>query len=315
MSKPSTRSTIRAARPSPYRRPERNKVLKRSRRRRFIRRGTAGTVLAVAGLAALAWGSSLGLDWLRSTPLLGVRAVSLDGVRMADAERLRAQLSSLRGENLLAANLQALRSALLADPWVREAVIRRVFPHTLSVRIEEKQPVAVAVLDGIPAVVDRSGAIIVPWLARLGSLDLPLITGVDAVRAAERPGRVRVGIEALAALGQHDPDLIERVSEMNLSRQDRITAHLIGEPAPLFLSREDVTVNLDHYLAIRDDIHHRVGQVAAIDLRWRGRVVVIPAGNPARPAGLGLGPGTRRPSATLRTVSLREPSPGGQHDG
>ncbi len=52
--------------------------------------------------------------------------------------------------------------------------------------------------------------------------------------------------------------------------------HFSDEPAPVHLSREDVTVNLDHYLAIRGDIRKRAAAVQAIDLRWRGRVVVVP---------------------------------------
>ena len=64
----STRSEIRGAKTSPYLRPGRNKVLKRSRRRRFVRRGTALAVIAAVGLGLAAWGGSIGWRWLSSTP-------------------------------------------------------------------------------------------------------------------------------------------------------------------------------------------------------------------------------------------------------
>ena len=179
-----------------------------------------------------------------------------------------------------------MRGSLVSDPWVREVVVRRVFPHTLSVRVLERQPMAVAVLDGMPTVVDGTGVAIVPWSPRLGELDLPLVTGVDDDTAEARAENIRAGMEALAALRRHHQQLLDRLSEVDMSRTDRITARFIGEPGPLLLSRQEVTANLDHYLAIRDDILPRVGAVKAIDLRWRGRVVVVPAGRPPRSAGL-----------------------------
>ncbi|MFQ5718519.1 MAG: cell division protein FtsQ/DivIB [Acidobacteriota bacterium] len=278
----STRSTIRAAEASPYLRPGRNHVLRRSRRRRFVRHGAVVAGFAAVALTGVVWGGATAWRWLTSTPLLTVQAVSLTGVRRADRDGLRVLLKGLTGENLLAIDLAAVRATLVADPWVSEAAVRREFPHTLSVRIEEKQPVAVALVDGVPAVVDGTGRIIAPWPARLGVLDLPLITGLAGGDGSA--ARIRTGISALTALARHDPELIAALSEIDVSQEDRLTARFIGESVPVLLSREDVTANIDHYLEVRDDIHHRVAAIGAIDLRWRGRVVIVPA-----PAGDGKG--------------------------
>jgi cell division protein FtsQ len=259
-----------------FRRPQRNEALRRSRRRRFIRRGSwAGFFLAVI-VAVLAFAGAEGWHWLRTTPLLKITEVSLLDVSQADSRRLEALLSSWRGRNLVAVDLSTVRAAMLTDPWVEDALVRRVFPGTLNVRIREKRPVAVAVLDGRLTLVDRAGQAIVAWSTRLGTLDLPLLTGLDTQAAGERSGRIREGLAALAKLSRHDPELLTRLSELDLSRADRLTARLTDEPAPLYLSREEVTANLHHYFAVREDIHTRLAAVHAIDLRWRGRVVVVP---------------------------------------
>jgi cell division protein FtsQ len=263
-----------------FRRPQRNEALRRSRRRRFIRRGSwTGFFLAVI-LAVLAFAGTEGWHWLRTTPMLEITKIALGDVSQAESRRLDRLLSAWRGRNLVAVDLSAIRAAMLTDPWVEDAMVRRVFPGTLTVRISEKRPVAVAVLDGRLTLVDRAGQSIVAWSARLGTLDLPLITGLDIQAPEERSGQIREGLAALASLRRHDPDLLARLSELDLSRADRITARLTDEPAPLYLSREEVTANLDHYLAVREDIHTRLAAVHAIDLRWRGRVVVVPDGNP-----------------------------------
>ncbi len=260
-----------------FRRPGRNQLLRRSRRRRLLRQGAWAGVAVAATLAALAWGGKAAAGWLRATPLLAVDHIRLEGVEKADGQRLRDALAALQGQNLVAADLEGVRRRLLADPWVADAVVWRVLPDTLAARIVERQPAAVAVLEGVLTLVDRGGEPIVPWQPRLGAVDLPLLSGLEAAAGGERSALIRGGLEALAALRSHDPALLARLAELDLSRPDRITARFTDEPAPVLLSRDHITGNLDHYLAVRDDIRGRLGgDVRTIDLRWRGRVVVVP---------------------------------------
>jgi hypothetical protein len=129
--------------------------------------------------------------------------------------------------------------------------------------------------------VDGFGAPIAPWDARLGELDLPLITGADAAPDTDRPARLRQGLAALRELLAHDPALFRRLAEVDLSVGGRIAARFTDEPAVLYIAPGLVTANLDHYFAVRNDILERLGPARVIDLRWRGRVIVIPAGGPA----------------------------------
>jgi cell division septal protein FtsQ len=268
---------------SAFRRPQRNQLLRRSRRRQRIRRGAWGGGAAVVLLALLAWAGVAGMDWLRATPLLAVDHIRLEGVAQADGQGLTAALAGLQGRNLLATDLDQVRRRLLADPWVADAVVWRILPDTLAARIEERQPVAVAVLDDVLTLVDRTGEAIVAWHPRLGPLDLPLLAGLEEYQGAARAAQVRSGLDALAELRRHDPALLARLAELDLAAADRITARFTDETAPVILSRDQVTSNLDHYLAVRDDMRGRLTAVQAIDLRWRGRVVVVPqSGEPAR---------------------------------
>ena len=284
--RPAAGPAVREKPRAPFRRPQRNHLLRRSRRRRLIRRSAWGGGAVVVLLALAAWAVTAGTDWLRATPLLAVERVRLEGVVQADGPRLEAVLAARRGSNLLATDLGQVRAALLADPWVADAVVWRILPETLAARIEERQPAAVAVLDGTLTLVDRTGEPIVPWHGGLGALDLPLLAGLEEAPAAARRAEIRAGLEALARLRSHDPALLARLAEIDLSRPDRITARFIDEAAPVLLSRDAVTTNLDHYLAVREDIRGRLSAVQAIDLRWRGRVVVVPrAGASTRKTG------------------------------
>jgi cell division protein FtsQ len=261
----------------PFRRPLRNQALRRSRRRQAVRRSAWGLALLALGLAAAGSAGVAGWRWLRSTPLLAVEDVLLEGLSRADPAALRARVAPWRGRNLLAVDLERVRRAVAADPWVEAASVRRNLPDALAIRIAERQPVAVAVLDGALTLVDGRAEPIARWQAGMEDLDLPLLTGLDAWESGLRPGQLEAGLDALERLQDLHPGLPENLSEIDLSRGDGLTVRLLDEPAPLVLSREDVTINLEHYFAVREDIHGRMAAVAAIDLRWRGRVVVIPA--------------------------------------
>ncbi|TDI34630.1 MAG: FtsQ-type POTRA domain-containing protein [Acidobacteria bacterium] len=260
---------------NPFRRPP-NHHLRRSRRRKFMRQGGWSLGFMILALGLIAWVGVAGWRWMHTTPLFAIDHILVEGFNRGDPDDLQARLAFWLGSNLVAADLEIVRQQALAAPWVQDASVRRILPNTLAVRLTEKEPAAMTVLAGHLHLVDRDGRLIVPWDPGLTGVDLPLLTGLDALDMAARPEQARAGLKVMAQLMQYNMELMNELSEIDLSRGDRVTIRLNSEPAPLYLSRENVIINLDHYLAIRDDIHSRVAAVQAIDLRWRGRVVVIP---------------------------------------
>lgn len=260
----------------PFRRPSRNQHLRRSRRRRFMRSGFKGLGLLAAVLSLATWSTVAGLSWLQSTPVFAIEHVLLEGMKLGDDGDMQRRIAPWVGSNLLATDLEAVRQHAMNAPWVETASVRRVLPDTLAVRVIEKKPMAAAVINGRVSLVDGTGRIIAPWEQRLTGLDMPLLTGVDAWTEEQRQQQLRAGLEAMAGLTALGTEWRHSLSEIDLSRGDRITIRLTDEPAPLYLSRENITVNLDHYLSIRGEIRKRTAAVQAIDLRWRGRVVVVP---------------------------------------
>jgi cell division protein FtsQ len=91
----------------------------------------------LVGLAALVFAIVAAQLVLRSS-LFPVREIRLVGeLRHTSREALeKAARGSIAG-NLLATELDALRAALQALPWVRRASVRRVWPDRLEVALEE----------------------------------------------------------------------------------------------------------------------------------------------------------------------------------
>ena len=93
--------------------------------------------LAVLVFAALA------VHLLTRQPVFALRAIHIDGdLSRNSVATIRVNaVPQLRG-NFFTIDLQAARHAFEMVPWVRQAVVQRVWPDRLAVRLEEHRPVA-----------------------------------------------------------------------------------------------------------------------------------------------------------------------------
>jgi cell division protein FtsQ len=101
--------------------------------------GVASGVFLLASAALLA----AGVLWLTRAPLFSIHAIQLDGdLTRNNINTVRANaVPQLKG-NFFSISLQQARAAFEAVPWVRQAVVRRIWPDRLVVRLEEQHAAA-----------------------------------------------------------------------------------------------------------------------------------------------------------------------------
>jgi cell division protein FtsQ len=91
---------------------------------------------AVAVVAAL-------LAWAMRAPAFTLRAIRVDGdTGRSSVATIRANALPMLAGNFFTLDLRAARAAFEAVPWVRRAVVRRVWPDRLSVTLEEHRAAA-----------------------------------------------------------------------------------------------------------------------------------------------------------------------------
>jgi cell division protein FtsQ len=99
----------------------------------------AAIVFTLAGVALLAAGAA----WVARRPLFSVGAVRLEGdLQRNSVTTVRANAMPHLAGNFFTMDLARTRAAFEQVPWVRHAVVRRVWPNRLVVALEEHQPVA-----------------------------------------------------------------------------------------------------------------------------------------------------------------------------
>lgn len=105
----------------------------------------AHALMAFAGLAFV--GGAIG--WVVERPMFTLRTVQIEsadtpgGLRHMTGPALRSSPAMQWKGNFFTVDLNAVRIAFEAVPWVRRAEVRRVWPNTLRVAIEEHRPLAV----------------------------------------------------------------------------------------------------------------------------------------------------------------------------
>lgn len=178
--------------------------------------------------------------------------------------------------SLIGFDVDGARDRVAALPWVETAAVRKVYPHTLEVRIEERQAFALWQKGGALSVIERSGHVIAPYAGGKQAL-LPLFV------SAEAP----LGAPALLARMDRFPDLAARVKGYVSIGGRRWDVRMVnGVTVKLPEAGEDKAIALLAELESERQLLER--DIVAVDMRFPDRLVVqlSPEADKARQAAL-----------------------------
>ena len=252
---------------------------RRVRKVRFLRtmlRGWGSVLFHVLPAVLLVALGFQGVRHLGTSRLFALAQVEVDGASRCPPEEVRAAIAPLLGRNLLALDLDEAALRVCANPRVRQASLKRVFPHTLRVSIVERTPAARAVVDGTVLIVDETGTVVGPAGPELDD-NLPVLVGLEGLQDRALRARLESGARAVARIREAAGGWIDEVSEIDLSRPDRLGIVTTTPGPAVLLDPDEIERNLGPYLALRAEIDRRVGPLAYVDLRWRDRISVLPS--------------------------------------
>jgi cell division protein FtsQ len=186
----------------------------------------------------------------------------------------------LKGHNILTADLVALRRALLASPWIADAVLRRVLPSTIEIYVSERRPMGISRLGGQLFLIDPTGVVIDEFGPQFAEFDLPIIDGL--VRASKNaktaidPARARLAARVIDSLSGHP--LAQRISQIDVADVRNAIVTLDDDPAELYVGDERFRERLQSYVDVAAAFRERFPEIDYVDLRFEERVYVRPRG-------------------------------------
>ncbi|HEY2529760.1 MAG TPA: cell division protein FtsQ/DivIB [Xanthobacteraceae bacterium] len=235
--------------------------------------GVAGSILLLG--ATLSYGAIAGqhlpavVGWFKEARdtvanSLGfdIAAISLTGVKEVSRDEVLSIAGVTGHASLLFLDADAARARLLANPWIADAAVLKLYPNRLQITIVERHPFALWQKHGRLSVIAADGTVLEP-LVEQRYLSLPLVVGEGAERQAKDFLAIVDRYPALKAAIQASILVAQR--RWNLRLNNGIDVRLPETNVAAALDRL-VTLDRDKKLLSRD--------ITAVDLRLPDRVSV-----------------------------------------
>lgn len=224
-------------------------------------------LLLVATAAALLTAVAL---WAVRWPALPVRTVAVrESLRHVQREELEQVLAGRFAGNFFSVNLERVRTGVEALPWVRRVSVRRKWPSSLELSIEEHRPVA-RWEDGV------SHAGRNEWVNSYGEIFAAVLSDEEAHRLPQVHGPTGTAPELIRRYGEFARILSPIGQEPALVRlSPRLAWQLkLGNGMLVELGREQmkspIAGRLSRFVeAYPEWVEKRVPLPAVVDLRYR----------------------------------------------
>lgn len=225
-------------------------------------------VLLLGGLLLLAWAAMTALQRLPVFPLRQL-VVTSPVTQVSRAQVEHAARTALAG-NFFTVDLGAVRDAFERMPWVRRADVRRRWPDTIELNVEEHRAAAKwTPLEGEPRLVNSHGEV----FTATTSAHLPAFAGPEgsSERVLERYADFR---EGLRPLGRYPVAVSLSPREAwQLKLDDGVILEL-GRDQPKHPLNERIDRFVSTYNAARGRFHTALG---VIDMRYPNGFALRPA--------------------------------------
>lgn len=239
-------------------------VRSRKSKKRWVRRSARTTLIALCllGGAILA---HAGWSFLHNDGAFGIRQIHVVGLAYHDPQALRDALSDLRGRNLFALGPEEVSKRFSAFPWLKGFLCRKHLPDTLIVEVlERKELCAVTTEKGLYAI-DGLG---MAWPAPAGMSSVTTLgPGLDPSDLG-----VQEIVAQVASL-----DLRGQVASLAKGASPSAFELVCADGWRLEVSNEDLAAQWRRFQSARAWAATYAPGQKAMDLRWEGKVVLLPA--------------------------------------
>lgn len=235
--------------------------------------GIAASILLLA--ASLGYGAVAGdhlpivIDWVKDVRDAGanamgfrIAAISLTGPKEVSREEVLTVAGVTGRASLLFLDADAARTRLLANPWIADASVLKLYPDRLQITITERQAFALWQKDGRVGVIAADGTVLEPFVEER-YVRLPLVVG----RGAERQAK-----DFIAILDRY-PDIRSQL-RASIMVADRRWNLRLKNGIDVRLPETNVEQALDRLVMLDREKKILTRDILAIDLRLPDRVTV-----------------------------------------
>ncbi len=232
-------------------------------------------------LGGMLWGGMKAYRVLTNVAYFRVRTINITGNTMLTRQQILYLLAIPPGATLFQLDLVRMGTRLERHPYIKTVKLRRRFPDTLTVVVQERQPVLRVVAGAHQAVLDAEGIVLRAFDARRDS-SLPQLALRQ--RRALVPGmhirewKVQRALALMRTYRKLPISRLIRLIRIRIESSGASVWQIAPYPFRLRLGEGKVDKQLRRLPVVLAYIAQRHLPVRLIDLSYRQRIIVTPQG-------------------------------------
>ncbi|NVO00653.1 MAG: FtsQ-type POTRA domain-containing protein [Geobacteraceae bacterium] len=233
------------------------------------------TVIVVVSLAFLVCFELYG--FVGKTTFLRLEKIEVTGINKLTRDEILASASVKLNDDLLGLRLTRMGEQLTKNPWIASVRVRRTFPHSLFIDVQERQPIGVVSM-GYLYYLDARGDIFKP-LQEGDSLDFPVITGLAEDDLIRDPAGTKDTLKGILAILQQlkkerNGISLADISELHYDKGFGYTLFTMNRGLPVRLGTDGFSEKLDRFAKVYAQLQPQIPSIEYIDLDYNDRIVV-----------------------------------------
>jgi len=228
--------------------------------RRRVRRKTqrlALLILLTSLGAVIAW-------FVLTLPYFCITKIEVEGQEKLSKDTILKQAAIPKQRSIFRVDLTEISRRIAQASRVKKAEVRRVFPSTLLILVQERVPFAYLKKRAHLWEVDEEGVVIGEAAKKQ---DLPLITGSGVSR--DQTEKIELGVKILASF----QELGLPLERLNIANENSIVGDLEKGPQ-VYLTEDGYFDYVDYLPLVLADAKKKDGRIKYVDLRFREQIVV-----------------------------------------
>ena len=218
-----------------------------------------------------------------------INNIEIEGAKRLSRSLVLEQSKVGSGASLLAIRPGQVERALMTHPWIAKAEVSRKWPHSLHLKIQERDPVALVQFGEELLYMDRQGMIFKP-LSPGDPHNFPVITGLTPEQfrhpAGDLPQVVTQAFQLMDVLKKTPPPLnLENISEIHVDLERGFTLYANGVGVGLDLGLQEYSEKLQKFAQLWPVLVQKglLSKINRINLNYPRRALVTLKGMEANP--------------------------------
>ncbi len=238
----------------------------------------ASVCLCLSLLAALGWSAAEAYREYAPTAAkwFEIRHIAVSGTSQVTRDEVIEHMGMRPNETLFSLDVGRALERLKSHAWIKDATLTRMPLHSLTVRIVEREPVAIVRGASLDVLVDLEGHVL-SVLGPADNLTLPIVRGIDPNRLIHGEAASRTTVRASIEVARLVTEVFDGRPEVDARNPSNLVASVNG--LRFEFGSASFREKWALYRKIRPALHVSAGaghdaSASEIDLRYPKKVIV-----------------------------------------